>query len=68
MGNLHVRQYTYYDADTGAKRTAWDVMNESPESVKNTGAWGEHYLIARYGDKAVAEEHARTGRKPYGYG
>lgn len=62
----HVRPHSYTDPDTGVTSTLWDVMAESPDSAK--ASWGEHYRIARYSDQAAAEEHARTGQRPHGYG
>ena len=61
-----VQPYHGSDHETGSEYTLWDVMQRAPESLK--GAWGEYYMIARYTDKTVAEEHALTGRKPHGYG
>jgi hypothetical protein len=66
MIKLRVQPYHYSDPETGSRATLWDVMSPSPDSVK--AVWGDYYRIARYSDKPAAEEHARTGRRPHGYG
>lgn len=63
---LRVEPYAFFDPDSEEERTLWDVQAPSPESVKE--AWGTYYLIARYNNREAAEEHARTRRKPPGYG
>jgi hypothetical protein len=62
----HVKPREYTDPETGTESTLYEVMAPSPDSVR--GAWGDHYRIACYGDEAAAEEHARTGCRPHGYG
>jgi hypothetical protein len=74
MGDWFVEPYTYFDPDTGEKSTLFKVMCPTPKTWpggqpwRGTGCWGNAYRVACYSDKSAAEEHARTHRKPYGYG
>jgi len=74
MSDWFVEPYTDCDPDSGNERTVFKVMCPTPETWPNgkqwrgTGCWGDAYDVARYSDEAAAIEHARTHRKPYGYG
>jgi hypothetical protein len=63
-----VQEYHFHDVETGEPRLAFDVMAQLPGHIKRAAGQPDWYLIARYSDRAAADEHARTGRKPYGYG
>ena len=63
-----VREYRYTDPEFGTEHVCYDVMYRTPDDVRNVAAWGEYYLVARYGDREAAEYYVRTGHPPKGYG
>ena len=62
MSDWTVRHRPYTDPDTGTESTLYEVMCPHPNRRSDS------YRVACYSDEAAAVEHARTHRKPYGYG
>ena len=62
MSEWHVQPRPYTDPETGTEYTLYEVMCPHPNSMY------PHYRVACYSDEKAAQEHARTHRRPHGYG